>query len=280
MTSKKLNILVPTDFSTNASSALNYALQLYANQKCTFYLLHSTYVDEAVTRAFEAAYKDDNDNKVLESTLTALISETEAANANPNHDFIALASDKELKKSAKKAVETNAIDMVVMGTKGTTDAVEYMMGSNTVKVLRNIGDCPVLILPDGYHYVQPKQIAFPTDFNRNYMVKELKSLRDLADLYNSRIRVVHVKVNNELSDSQDANMKILDNYLGEHEHSFDWLTDSSTKSKAIAAFIESESIDILAMINYKHGLLEGILREPVIKKIAFHPTTPILVIPK
>ena len=280
MRSERLNILIPTDFSDNATSALHYALKLYANQKCTFYVLHSTYVDEALSRAFGAAYTDDNQNKVVESTLTTLITQTTAINANPNHQFTPLRSEKELRKAVKQAVKAHAIDMVVMGTKGTTDAVEFLMGSNTVKVLRKIGDCPVLVLPEGYPYSEPKQIAFPTDFNRNYDIKELQSLKDLADLYHSHIRIVHVKVNNDLSETQDINMNILKNYLEDYEHSFDWLPNTTTKSKAIASFIEHQNIDLLAMVNYKHGMLENILKEPVIKNLAFHPTIPILVIPK
>lgn len=280
MTSKKLNVLIPTDFSDNASSALNYALKLYAHQECTFYILHSTYSHEAVTRAFEAAYIEGNQNKVVENTLSTLITQAAAANGNPSHEFKPLYSANELKKAVKKAVEKNAIDMVVMGTKGTTDAVEYLMGSNTVKVIRKIGDCAVLVLPDGYAFVQPKQIAFPTDFNRNYEIKELQALKDLADLYNSKIRIVHVKVNNNLSETQETNMNILKHYLEDYEHSFDWLPDTTTKSKAIAAFIEDQKINMLAMVNYKHGMLENILKEPVIKNLAFHPTVPILVIPK
>ena len=280
MTSNNLNILIPTDFSDNASSALNYALKLYADQKCTFYILNTTYIDESLTRAFSAAYQDDNPNPIVVGKITEVIAQAEAATTNPNHEFKTLLSDVELRIAVKKAVKNHAIDMVVMGTKGTTDAVDYLIGSNTVKVIRKIGDCPVLILPEGHAFVAPQQITFPTDFNRNYDKKELQSLKDLADLFQSKIRIVHVNVNNELSETQETNMNILKNYLADYDHSFHWLTDSSSKTKAIAAFIDEFKIDMLAMVNYKHGILEGILKEPVIKKLAFHPTIPILVIPK
>lgn len=280
MTSKKLNILIPTDFSDNASSALNYAVKLYANHQCSFYVLHSTYINEAVTRAFGAAYRDETPNTIVEGKLSELIAQTKVANANTNHEFIPLLSEKELRSAVKKAVNANAIDMVVMGTKGTTDAVEYLMGSNTVKVIRKIGDCPVLILPDGYIYAEPQQIAFPTAYNRNYEEKELESLKDLANLYQSKIRIVHINVDNNLSDKQEKNMNILKNYLADYEPTFHWLADDTTKAKAIATFIEKHNIDMLAMINYKHGILEKILSEPVIKTLAFDPTIPILVIPK
>lgn len=278
MISKKLNILVPTDFSDNASSALNYALKLYANQQCTFYVLHSIYIDEAVTRAFNAAYPEDGPNKIVEKKLNGFIAKTETANANSKHQFKPLFSAEELKSAVKKAIKVNAIDMIVMGTKGTTGAVEYVMGSNTIKVIRHVGDCPVLVLPEGFTFVEPKQITFPTDYNRSYDEKEIQSLKDLADLYHSKIRIVHINVNKELSEAQENNMNMLKKCLEGYKHSFHWLPDDTSKSKAIAKFVDDLEIDILAMINYKHGILERILNEPVIKNLMFHPTVPMLVI--
>mgnify|MGYP000303646047 CR=1 FL=1 len=34
-------ILLPTDFSENAQKAIDYALLLFKNEACTFYLLHA-----------------------------------------------------------------------------------------------------------------------------------------------------------------------------------------------------------------------------------------------
>ena len=280
MISKKLNILVPTDFSDNASSALHYALKLYANKQCTFYVLHTTYINEAVTRAYGAAYTDDSQNKVVETTLTAFINQTEAANANANHEFKSLRSAEELATAVKTAVESHAIDMVIMGTKGVTGAVEYVMGSNTIKVIRKITECPVLVLPEGFVFVEPKQITFPTDYNRSYDEKEIQTLKDLVDLYHSKIRIVHINVSMGLSEAQENNMTLLKNYLANYEYSFHKLPNYTSKSKAIAEFVDELEIDILAMINYKHGILERILNEPVLKTLAFNPKVPILVIPK
>src|SRR5690606_29232647 len=136
-------------------------------------------------------------------------------------------------------------------------------------VIRKITECPVLVLPEDFAFVEPQQITFPTDYNRSYAENEIQSLKDLADLYHSKIRVVHINVNMGLSDEQENNMSELKNLLAGYEHSFHWLPDYTSKSKAIAEFVDELEIDILAMINYKHGILEKILNEPVLKKLAF-----------
>ena len=37
-------ILLPTDFSTNAQNAIDYAIYLFEREPCTFYLLHAYYI--------------------------------------------------------------------------------------------------------------------------------------------------------------------------------------------------------------------------------------------
>jgi hypothetical protein len=43
----KTNILLPTDFSDNAWSAIVYAFKLYEEEDCAFYFLHSTKIKES-----------------------------------------------------------------------------------------------------------------------------------------------------------------------------------------------------------------------------------------
>lgn len=280
MTTDKLNILIPTDFSDNAASALQYALKLYANKECTFYIMHSTYVTEAVARAYTTRYYDDKQNKIVGQSLDDLIEKTEAANGNAKHGFKALLTQEELRNAVKKQVEVLDIDMVVMGTKGATDAVEYVMGSNTIKVIQQIRNCPVLVLPEGFAFTQPQQIAFATDYTRNYDQKELKSLKYFAELYHSRIHIVHVNTEDKLSDKQQENKQILETCLSNYAHDFHLIPESQSKTKTISSFMDEHQIDVLAMVNYKHGILQRILNEPIIKKLAFDPRNPILVIPK
>jgi nucleotide-binding universal stress UspA family protein len=276
----KKNILLPTDFSDNAWSAMVYALKLYKDEYCTFYFLHSTFAIDAVSRSYITTHYVDEQLKIAERRLTELKVQTEIANANANHSFETLSSEDELKIAVSKAVKEHAIDIVVMGTKGTTDAIEYVMGSNTIKVIKKIKDCPVLIVPDAYEFVEPEQITFPTDYNRFYDEKELRPLKEMADLFNSKIRVVHINIEKKLTEVQEYNRTMLGSFLANYEHSMHWLPDYTKKSKAIATFIEDLEIDMLAMVNYNHGLFESILNEPVIKKLAFHPTVPMLVIPE
>lgn len=201
-------------------------------------------------------------------------------NDNANHDFEIISSEEELKNAVHKVIEEHNIDIVIMGTKGASNAIENFMGSNTVHVLKKIKDCPVLVIPEELEFVIPKQIAFPTDYNRFYEKSVLESISAIANLFDSMIRVLHINTEKKLSITQEFNKKILADYLENKRHSFHWKSDCTDRSTTITTFIDENKIGLLAIVSNKHSLLETILNEPVIKKLAFNPTVPLLIIPE
>lgn len=274
----KRNILLPTDFSDNAWSAAVYALKLFADEECTFYFLNSTVIKTSMFSNLSNKLLEIMKKNAMEE-LKALKDLAETSNANSNHNFQIILSTQELKKAIRIAVSERKIDLIIMGTKGATGAKEFFFGSNTVHIINSIRNCPVLVVPEEYDFVFPSQLAFPTDFNRVYDNKELKPLKQFADLHNSKIRIVHINVEEKLNDKQERHLTMLKNGLGGYEHSFHWMPDYDKKTTEINDFIEELEIEILVMINYKHSFIENILKEPIIKKIGYHPNIPFLVIP-
>lgn len=274
------NILLPTDFSDNAWGATVYALKLYANEECTFYFLNSTKFKASITRSYIT-------NKYIETLKDEALQElmdlkkmARVANANANHTFEIIVSGKDLTTAINEAIHLHDIELVVMGTKGATGAKEVFFGSNTIHVINKIKDCSVLIIPDEFDFSIPKDIAFATGFDHYYSALELDPLRTLCTLYDSNIKVIHINTEDHLTVTQKYNKDMLSDYLKHYRHSFHWLPDYTKKANAINEFITDININILAMVNYKHGFIENIINEPVIKKIGFHPIIPFLVIPR
>jgi nucleotide-binding universal stress UspA family protein len=273
----KKNILLPTDFSDNAWSAAVYALHLYKEAECKFYFLHSTKMTVSTMSNFSnKLLKVMSDNALKE--LSDLKSMAENANANANHEFEIILSTADLQHAIETSINSHSIDLIVMDTKGTTGAKGYLFGSHTVRIIKKIKSCPILIVPDEFDFVEPTQIAFPTDFKRFYG-EEILPLKRLTELYNSKIRIVHLSEEDKLSHIQEYNLEMLKTYLKNYAHSFHWMPDYAKKTQEINDFIEELGVNILVMINYKHSLIESIVKEPVIKKIGFKPIIPVLVIP-
>jgi len=274
----KKNILLPTDFSDNALNAINYALELFKNEKCTFYILNATEMQvpalsNLTSRLLETIKEDSNKN------LKELQEKLELASISSKFHFQTIWSSKNLISAITKSVIKYNIDLLVMGTKGATGAKEFLFGSNTNTIIKKMNFCPILVIPENFNFVIPTQIAFPTDFKRFFSNIELKPIKDLASLYNSLIRVVHINVEDDLDDIQENNLSALKQYLKKFEHTFHWVPDFTNKTKSICTFINELEVNMLVMVNYKHSFVENIIKEPVIKKVGFHPIVPFMIIP-
>ncbi|TDQ21958.1 universal stress protein [Tenacibaculum caenipelagi] len=272
------NILLPTDFSDNAWNAIVYALKLYANEVCTFYILHSLKIKASTMTNLTSKLFDTMAKNAMKE-LVELQEMAQTVNVNANHEFKVVLSKEDLSTALKITIKNHRIDIVIIGTKGSTAAKELFFGSNTLKVIKHLRLCPVLVIPENFDFVVPKQIAFPTDFNHFYEDKEIKPLKELVELYDSAIRIVHIAEEDKLSEVQNYNLTMLKGYLYDYSYTLHWMANYTKKATEINDFIKELKIDMLAMVNYKHGFIEGIVKEPVIKKIGFHPMVPFLVIP-
>ncbi len=278
------NILIPTDFSENSWNATRYAIELYKKKECTFYLLN-TYTPAIVHSRFMAAsvpggVLEDSVKEQSESGLNDFVQRLDAEYEYPHHRFETISSFNLLTEEIRDLVDTADIDLIVTGTKGASGFDEVFMGSNTVRIIKAIRKCPVLVVPEDYEYSKPVRIAFATDFKRNFSLDIIKPLTSLAANLKAKIHVVHINESEELDRFQQANKDMLDDFLNPIAHQFHRLPYFSSKSDVMQFFLEEQNMDMLALVNYKHGFLEELIREPVVKRVAFHSKIPLLVMPE
>ncbi|UGU14663.1 universal stress protein [Sinomicrobium kalidii] len=276
------NILIPTDFSENSWNAIAYALLLFKEFKCSFYLLHVTQPHVYATADVPlVTFPRDIDQilqtearKELEKTLARI----EGEHRNPNHRFELLSAYDFFIDTMRQEVEDKDIDLIVMGTKGASGLKEMTVGSNTGDVITKV-KCPVLAVPENVAFRPPEEIAFPTDYTLQYSVRVLDTLTFLAEMFQSTIRVLHVIRNEEerLSDAQKRNKELLGDYLRDKKHSFHQLTHKNL-SEAVQCFTESRDIDWIAMMAKKLNFSQQILFRPTVAKMSYHTRIPFLVL--
>ena len=274
-------ILMPTDFSTNSVNALKYAVSLFKDEECTFYLLNTftpvlydtEYILYSTTQpGLEEIYRE-NSEKGLKKVKRRITSEVK----NPNHQFELISAFNLLIEEIKDQVKEKAIDLVVMGTQGATGAQEVLMGTNTVQAIKKV-KCPILAIPSEYAFTTPDNILFPTDYELDYNSKQLQLLKDIISQYNSRLNILHVLDKEELSPEKEQNKKNLATQMDSVKHQF-YSIEKKTLTEAIYDFQNEHPTDMLVMLNNKHSFFQNLLFRPVINKIGFHIKVPFLVIP-
>lgn len=274
-------ILLPTDFSDNSIKAISYALKIFKNVKCKFYLMHTymppVYNAEYLVGSPGLIGLGDVMQETSMTQLEKLKSRLEKEYINPNHSFIVHTAFNTLVNEVMETVESEGIHLVVMGTTGATGAKEILFGTNTVHVIRK-ANCPVLVVPPNFEYENPLEILFPTDYEIVYKKEKLTPLLDIANEYGSQINVLHVSTGNKLTRDQEKQKKDLEKILGNKALFHD--VPNNEIIDAINAFQAKEKINLLVMVQNKHTFMERLFIEPVIKKIGFHVTIPFMVIPQ
>ncbi len=276
-----LRILLPTDFSDNSYNAIGYALTLFKDTECTFYLLH-TYTP-AIYRAQYFLHSPaqyglgDMYQAASETRIEHFQEKIKKEHENPKHTFSSHTAFNTLVEEVNDFVDHHSIDLIVMGTQGATGAKEIFIGTHTVHVIKR-AKVPVLAIPPDFKYEKPKEILFPTDYEVDYKRDPLKMLLYIAKEHLSSVEVLHASYGYELSDLQKKNKAKLDKILKKTAHLFhDW--SNQEVIEAINKFQLKHKSQMLVMIQNKHTFVERLFIEPIIKKISFHITIPFMVIP-
>lgn len=275
------HILVPTDFSDNAWNALKYGLKLYENVSCTFHLLHinplPTY--SAAGSSVKSSSKMVQESALRESkeNLEEIVVRIQNSPASTKHTFVTIALYDFFVDSIKREVETRKIDLIIMGTKGSSGLKKVTMGSNTGDVITKV-KCPLLAVPENAEFKRPREITFPTDYYLSYDLKVLDTIIEMLEMNNAVLRVLHIaKKGTMLNAEQQKNKDFLNEYLKEVEHSFHSLTGNDLET-AVQCFTESRDSDMIAMVGKNLNFFQRILFRPKIEQISYHTDLPFLVL--
>ncbi|PQB03366.1 universal stress protein, UspA family [Polaribacter filamentus] len=274
-------ILLPTDFSENAYNAISYAVQLYKDTKCKFYILH-TYTPVSISAGsmvdnYSSFDLQDITKETAERKLKEIDDRLKTEFNNTNHTFITTVSFNTLTSEMVEVVKKKEIDFVIMGTKGATGAKEIFIGSNTMQTIKNL-KCPVIAIPSGFKYEKPSEILFPTDYEIHKANQYLSLIKELCEKNNSRLHVLNVSQDIPLKVKQEQTETFLDDFFKDTAHLFH-NTENQDLMEAIVTFKKTYKINFLIMVHNEHNFFENLFFKPVVNQMVYHTNIPFLVIP-
>lgn len=273
-------IAIPTDLSENAKNAFEYAMALF-NESSIFYILHAyaeaVYLPETLSlpdNQVEIKKKEVAENCEIE--INKLIDEMRERFPESNHQFRVLTNCGYLLNEVNQLVNSENIDILVMGTRGKTNDRNLTFGSNTLQVLKQV-QCPVLCIPENYTYKTPKKILFPTNYMVPYQKRELKLVDEICSYYNAEVHLLYVSNFGLLSKRQKTNQEFLQKQLDTDSITFHQIEESS-KTNIFNETIDEMDIDLLVMVNSRRSYLEHLFTKSTIDKIGLKPKIPFLVL--
>jgi nucleotide-binding universal stress UspA family protein len=269
-------ILCPTDFSKSSENAILYAAEIAKAYNSRIILMHSydtpvIYTDVTIS-AIPIDYKF-----LQESALTKL--KKFYLKLHPNMkgvhvEFIiqqGLPSSRTLEIAIEKKV-----DLIVSSSTSTNVLERFIIGSNTTRILKD-APCPIMVIPPKAKFNGLKKIIFTTDLTESNL-HSAEKVTDIAKMFKSEVIFLNIDNQFLVHDTKDleritARIKQFIKY----PKMKGYVCTDINIADGITFFLKNEKADCLAMVMHHRKLLSSILNPSITKKVAYHPSVPLLI---
>ncbi|WP_296381503.1 universal stress protein [Winogradskyella sp.] len=251
------NILLLTDFSENSINAMRYALQLFKEDTCNFFVLHvemsTSYISDDLMLAGNQSIYDVLIKK-SKHALTKLVRELKSEFNNKNFNFEIIVDHDVLIDSINQAISSKTIDLIVMGTNGVTGAKEVVFGSNTINIIRKV-DCPTLVIPEGFEYRIPNHILLPLDLFDSLSGTAFTDILKFTNRYCKKLHLLRIKPQNEDSKEALKDNNHINYFLKETNYEYHAINNIPTEH-VVSCYTQTHHIDLTALIVQKESFFE------------------------
>jgi len=275
-------ILVPTDFSSNANQALDYAVQLALATKASIGIVHV--LDRTQNLDVEKLMLPYNvhSETLREVTEQLNLLKTAALDAGVQTDwdiYHGAPAD-----SILQAIEDVSACMLIMGTLGRTGTLENFFGSVTAQIISQ-ANIPVLAIPMMASWEIPNPILLAI---KNFEEAEPR-LGFVIEMARTLSTPVHLCMFTDEDDDDVAEyirkkteLEWNHRKLAERFPEITWVATpvyGHHFEETINDYITSNNNSMLVMITHKRSFWDRILRPSHTQKMSYHTHIPLLSIP-
>lgn len=175
-----------------------------------------------------------------------------------------------------KLAKNNAVDLIVMSTKGANHKGEFHFSDPALAVIRR-ANCPVLAVPALATFNGLKRIVFTTDFQFNDLIA-LNMVNRWSIKFDCQINVVHVLGRMDERHEDREKMEALQTaYQYSTNLRFKLLPSGSTKEE-LSDYLDENEAELLVMTTAKKSKLWQLLEGSTTQKMARSAKIPLLVV--
>ncbi|WP_067145075.1 universal stress protein [Pseudotamlana agarivorans] len=240
-------ILVPTDFSPQAENALKVAAQLAKKHNCEIHILHILdlplqQIDPVNTMNFSSGPEALFFMKLAKQKFNDLLKRDYLKDIR----VIDSIEFTEIYSGISRQCKKNNIDLIIMGSNGSSGIEEILIGSNTEKVVRN-SEIPVLVIKRPHTDFSINNIVFASDFAEE-SIPALQKTIDFAKLWQAKIHLLLVNTPNQFITTKTATERITKFVKNINAEDFTiTIYNDNTIEKGIINYSYSINADLISM---------------------------------
>ncbi|WP_081604617.1 universal stress protein [Nafulsella turpanensis] len=268
------HILIPTDFSETANSALLYALELALATKAECTLLHAYKMPHDFVAEMENRVVAHRKNAVKK--LEAYVEELKKEEKYAGLKLHQMAKEGSPAEVVEDLSEEIAADLVVIGLSRNKGWNTFFSGGKGEEIVENCR-LPVLAVPAGVPFQKPREIVYAAAYREEDM-QNLEELAGFAKLFDARLRIVHVIK----KDTKEERLR----YRGFSEEVQDTLSYPYLNQELLIADEVEEGLQqaiansagvVLSMAHYHKSFFKGMFAKNHTKEVAKETRVPLMV---
>lgn len=270
-------IIVPTDFSDQATFALDFAAQIARQSDAKILLLNVIEQSGSSFNTMGQVSSAQIDDVYVLELLKAMKEKMKATASNEAYADLNLETVVHVGHTfhtiSNEIAERNA-DLIVMGSKGISGIKEVLIGSNTEKVVRH-SKAPVITVKSPVEVNSIKNIVFATDLTGDHphVVEEVVKLQNMLGA------TLHiVKVNTPSGFQSDRDIKrLMNEYVDQfsiQNHTLN-IYNHSGEEDGIIYFADDIRADMIALGTHGRTGLMHLLSGSVAEDVVNHSKRPV-----
>ena len=276
-------ILVPTDFSNNATKAVDYAVAIAEKAGAEIILLNALAVVDTTFSSRKAVFEEYNN--ALAADMREQLKDLQQTVEKKSSVRITTKFFKGgIADSILKCAVDENVNLIVMGTRGASGIERMLWGSTTAGIIGNT-TIPVLAIPKGAEWKGLKNILFAT---RNFEADD-KTLIPILNLAQLEAALVHIAVFTDTDDKDlgdylehgkllNAYQKTLPGRYKDVKFKTEHLKGKEFED-TIEQYIKGYNIDMLVMTTHKRSFWDSMFNRSMTKSMAYHINIPMLALP-
>ncbi|HWB26781.1 MAG TPA: universal stress protein [Chitinophagaceae bacterium] len=272
-------ILVPTDFSKNANTALRYAIRLAGVTNANIYVLHCFQYSSYKHLVSES---EEQRNLIIEQTgkeqLAKLQKHVHKAYknlglpVNPATKLQAVFNPFVVEESIHVAKKIKA-GLIVMGTHGATGVQKFLFGSNTANMVAK-SPLPVLAIPQAYRFKPLKKMLFCSDLA--HVKSELQKVVAFAKEWRAVVEILHIDYEGDEQLTKAAQKVIKQNSDINIKLVIEKAQPENSLLGEIRSYVTQNRPHCMAMFTKEHGFWHKLLVGSIVEDITSTLPIPLL----
>ncbi|QSE98097.1 universal stress protein [Fulvivirga lutea] len=242
-------ILVPTDFSSNANNAAKVALSLAKKSGAELHFIHVVYTpsdwnkmtDEMKEKYPESSHKVESARLSMEKLVSDKIFDTikvakTLGFGNPIEEI-------------NHYLSKNEVDLIVVGSHGTSHKADLFIGSNTQRIMRST-KIPVVAVKDSFKLEDLNRIVFASNFDKEAEIP-FKKMEAISNALGAELDMLYINTPHNFKTSEEIDT-VISKFLKEIDSNKEiHVRNDHDVAKGILSYCKKTNADMAVLINHR-----------------------------